>query len=132
MSIKLEFINLIIPKKTIEKKYPGGWEQLSFDRQINLDCGADWFDEDLYRAGAMNDMGIDIMLSELEKKGLKLYKGKGKLRQWNDVCVVYNFSDKPTLPCDWIDIRGSMASLKKNILPFPAPQLRNPFIRSRG
>ncbi len=114
MSVRLEFINLIIQRKVIEKKYSGGWNQLLFDRQGNLDCGSDWFDEHLYRTGAMNPMSIGIMLTELKKRGLKPYKGRGKSLKWNDVCVVDSFANKPTLPCDWIEIRAGMASLKKN------------------
>ena len=114
MSIKLEFINLIIPRKVIEEKYPGGWRQCLFDRQKNIDCGADWYDEHLYRSGAMNPMQIDFMLADLEKKGLKLYKGKGKFCKWNDVCVVDTCSNKSTFPCNWIDIQDGIASLKKD------------------
>lgn len=112
MSIRLEFINLIIPRKIIEKKYTGGWKQCLLDRQVSIDCGSNWYDDHLFRTGAMNAMDIECMLTDLEGMGFKPYKGRGKDLKWNDVCVVDTSSGKPTLQCDWIEIRDGKASLK--------------------
>lgn len=115
MSIKLEMINLILPRKIIEKKYPGGWRQCLYDSQDDIDCGVCWYDDHLFRKGAMNPMGIDLMITNLKEMGFKPYKGKGKQVKWNDACVVGSFAGEPTLPCDWIEIKDGMASLKTTI-----------------
>ena len=58
MAIKLEFYDLIVPIKTIQKKYPGGWKQCLKDHDGDIG-GRVWYDEHLFRDGAMspNDIG---------------------------------------------------------------------------
>ena len=58
MAIKLEFFDIIIPIKTIQKKYPGGWNQCLKDHDGDIG-GRGWYDEHLFRDGAMspNDIG---------------------------------------------------------------------------
>ena len=58
MAIKLEFFDIIIPIKTIKKKYPGGWKKCLKDHDGDIG-GRVWYDEHLFRDGAMspNDIG---------------------------------------------------------------------------
>ena len=58
MAIKLQFFDFIVTIKTIKKKYPGGWNQCLKDHN-NLIGGRVWYDEHLFRDGAMspNDIG---------------------------------------------------------------------------
>ena len=46
MAIKLEFLDLIVPIKTIKKKYQGGWKQCLKDHNGNIG-GRVWYDEHL-------------------------------------------------------------------------------------
>ena len=61
MAVQLEFINFIAPIETINEKYPGGWEQRLKDHQ-NLIGGRVWFDDYLFRDGAMNPMDIGSLV----------------------------------------------------------------------
>lgn len=63
MAVQLEFINFIAPIETINEKYPGGWEQRLKDHQ-NLIGGRVWFDDYLFRDGAMNPMDIGSLVEE--------------------------------------------------------------------
>lgn len=111
MAIQLECINLIIPIKTIEEKYSGGWQQFLSNYG---DIGT-WYDEHLFRVGAMNPMDIHLMLEKFENLGFTLYKGNSKNpKKWVDVCVVPS-----SVPCDWLDINGDTASFKGTNMSFP-------------
>ena len=57
MAIVLEFIDFVVRRATIEEKYPGGWEGCLDDHR-NLVAGRVWFDDHLFRVGAMSPMGI--------------------------------------------------------------------------
>ena len=81
MTIQLECINFIVPIKTIEKKYPGGWMQcLSDHGNIGV-----WYDEDLFRLGAMNPMDIGFMVDHWKKIGFHTHIGIKNPRKWVDV-----------------------------------------------
>jgi hypothetical protein len=54
VAIRLEFLNLIVPIKKIEKKYPGGWSQCLKDHQNAISHVA-WGDNYLFRAGGAMD-----------------------------------------------------------------------------
>ncbi len=112
MAVQLECINLVIPIKVIEKKYPGGWQQCQRDLGTD-EIGATWHDEHLVRQGAMNPMEIGSMISWWEAKGLKSAVGvtrAAKTAHWVDMCVI-DFSG-PTMPCDWVEVSYGTAYLK--------------------
>jgi len=111
MSIQLEFINLIVPIKTIEEKYPGGWEKCLTDH-IDLIGGRVWYDEFLFRDGAMNPMDIGHLVKQWEKFGFHTHDGGDKPTKWIDVCVVEVMFGGATLPCDWIEVDGDIAYLR--------------------
>jgi hypothetical protein len=108
MAIQLEFINFIVPIEIIIKKYPGGWDQCLKDHR-NLIGGRVWFDEYLFRDGAMNPMGIGSLVEEWQSRGFHTHNGNNMPNKWVDVCVVEALFGGATLPCDWIEIEGDVA-----------------------
>jgi hypothetical protein len=111
MSIQLEFINFIVPIMTIKEKYPGGWEQCLSDHE-NLIGGRVWYDEHLFRDGAMNPMDIGHLVEEWKKLGFHTHDGGDNPSKWVDVCVVEAMFGGTTLACDWIEVDGDTAFLK--------------------
>jgi len=101
MAIALEFIDLVVPVSIIEKKYPGGWERCLLDH-AELIGGAVWYDENLFRDGAMNPLDIESLVEQWGKLGMEPTDLRDGMRVWKDVCVVESMSGGPTLPCDWL------------------------------
>ena len=111
MSIHLEFINFIVPINTIKQKYPGGWEKCLADHS-NLIGGRVWYDEHLFRDGAMNPMDIGSLIDEWKERGFHTYDAEDNPSKWVDVCVVEASYGGATLPCDWIAIEDNTAFLR--------------------
>lgn len=115
MTIQLEFIDFIVPRSVIEKKYPGGWIQCLKDHE-NLIGGRVWYDEHLFRDGAMNPMDIEGLVNEWQRLGFNTHKenADGMPIEWLNVCVCESMLGGSTLKCDWIDvdINTQTASLK--------------------
>ena len=103
MAIQLEFINFIVPIKIIEKKYPGGWTQCLGDHK-NLIGGRVWYDDHLFRDGAMNPTDIGHLVDEWKKLGFHTHEGKNNPVKWVDICVVEAMFGGATLQCDWITV----------------------------
>lgn len=108
MAVQLEFIDFIVPIEVIKQKYPGGWEQCLKDHE-NLIGGRVWYDEHLFRDGAMNPADIGHLVDEWQSLGFHTHDGGDNPKRWVDVCVV---EAVPTLPCDWIEIEGNAAFKK--------------------
>lgn len=100
MSIATEFINFIVPIKTIQEKYPGGWGQCLKDHQ-HLIGGRVWYDEHLFRDGAMSSMDIERLVERWEAMGFEGIAENENRECWKDICVFE--MGGPTLQCDWID-----------------------------
>ena len=62
MAIQLEFIDLVVPRSVIEAMYPGGWDGCLSDHR-SLIGGRVWFDEYLFRDGAMNPTDIKALVT---------------------------------------------------------------------
>lgn len=99
MSIKIMFINFIVPIKTIKEKYLGGWEQCLLDHK-ELIGGRVYYDEHLFRDGAMNPMDMRNIIAKWGKLGFHIHDGD----KWVDACVVEGIFGRPIFPCDWIGI----------------------------
>ena len=110
MAIKLEFLDLIVPIKTIKKKYPGGWKQCLKDHN-GLIGGRVWYDEHLFRDGAMSPNDIAYLVEWWSEKGFKTLDQSDNPK-WLDLCVVQSTFGGPTKPCDWIVVSGRTAHLK--------------------
>ena len=98
MPVALEFINFIAPIATIKQKYPGGLEQCLRDS-----CPASWYDEHLFRTGAMNPMDIESMAKKWKKMGFQMTEKKNGRKMWKDFCVVGTFSG-PNVECEWLEV----------------------------
>lgn len=114
MSIQLEFINFVVPRNVIEQKYPGGWEQCLADHKP-LIGGRVWYDDHLFRDGAMNPGDIGMLVEEWGAKGFHTHDTDGeKPVRWVDVCVIEAMFGGVTLPCDWIELEGNTAFYKES------------------
>lgn len=103
MSVMNEFIDFIVPIKTIKQKYPGGWEQCLKDHDYSIGRCV-WYDNHLFRTGAMSPTDISHLISYWEDKGFTTFGYKdGVEHSWVDVCVYEHFLGGATLECDWID-----------------------------
>ena len=100
MSIATEFIDFIVPIQTIRDKYPGGWEQCLKDHE-HLIGGRIWYDEHLFRDGAMNSMDIESLVERWEAMGFEGIVVENNQKIWKDICVFE--MGGATLQCDWID-----------------------------
>lgn len=104
MAIALEFIDFIVPIATIKAKYPGGWEQCLIDHGHAIG-GRIWYDEHLFRDGAMNRMDIKSLVEHWHDMGFITYEtdDEGLPTKWRDVCVYESLFGGATLECDWIE-----------------------------
>ena len=103
MAIALEFIDFMVPIDTIRRKYPGGWEQCLRDH-APLIGGRVWYDEHLFRDGAMNSDDIMIVVDRWAALGFEVMETRGGRQHWKDVCEVVCLFGGVTLPCDWIEV----------------------------
>ena len=111
MAIQLEFINFIVPIEVIEEKYSGGWAQCLKDHE-DLIGGRVWFDEYLFRDGAMNPTDIGSILDHWQSLGFQFHDGEENPDKWLDACVVVAMFGGASLYCDWIEIDGDTAFYK--------------------
>ena len=112
MSIALEFIDFIVRRKTIELKYPGGWESC-LDDYSHLIGGRVWYDDHLFRDGAMDPTGVGYVVEHWEGMGfIGLSKSKDGTTAWNEVCVVESMFGGPTSPCEWLVCDENSAYLR--------------------
>jgi hypothetical protein len=102
MAIATEFIDFIVPIEVIRKKYPGGWEQCLKDHAQLID-GRVWFDEYLFRDGAMNPMDIESLVERWEAMGFVGIVEKDGKKYWQDICVCEGVFGGATLKCDWLE-----------------------------
>jgi hypothetical protein len=102
MAVMTEFLDLIVPIAVIEEKYPGGWEQCLIDHKPAIG-GRVWFDDHLFRDGAMNPEAMEVLLKEWWKMGFECSAEKDGQRYWKDVCVFEGMAGGWSLPCDWLE-----------------------------
>ena len=115
MAIATEFIDFIVPIQVIKDKYPGGWEQCLRDHK-NLIGGRVWYDDHLFRDGAMNPGDIESLVEHWEAMGFKGIVESDGQKYWKDICVFEMGGS--TLHCDWIDFdRESRAAFLKGMPP---------------
>lgn len=105
MAVKLEFLNIIVPIKNINRVYKGGFEQLKKD-YADIIGNRVWFDDHLLRDGAMNPYDMMQLISYWEAKGLNARKVVDDKENWHEMCVVDTLMG-PTLPCSWVQHKSS-------------------------
>jgi hypothetical protein len=105
MAISLEFYNVIIPIKNIKKcKEIGGFKGILKHHKKNGTIGRIWYDDYLYRDGAMSPGDTEEIGRFWEKQGLNLTKKVNGEEHWDELCVV-GFHEGPTLPCEWLEFK---------------------------
>jgi len=103
MPVALEFLDFIVPIHVIRAKYPGGWEQCLLDHRP-LIGGRVWYDDHLFRDGAMDPADIRELVEHWAGLGFEPTASRDGQTVWNDVCVIEGLFGGPTLPCDWIEL----------------------------
>lgn len=109
MAVLLEFIDFIVPISVIEEKHPGGWAWCRKRYE-----GAAWYDDHLFRLGAMSPDGIKHLVDQWIALGFEPKGDRNGQEYWKDCCVVEPMFGGKTLPCDWLEISedGRSAYLK--------------------
>lgn len=102
MAVELEFINFIVLISLIEQKYVGGWRQCRRDHRRAIGRRI-WYDEYLFRDGAMGQWDIKSLVDEWTAKGFEPFDESSGIKKWKDMAVVDKFAGL-TLPCDWLEI----------------------------
>jgi hypothetical protein len=112
MAIELEFIDFIVPIATIKAKYHGGWEQCLIDHQYAIG-GRIWYDEHLFRDGAMNRMDMKSLVEHWQSMGFTTYENndEGLPTKWCDVCVYESLFGGATLKCDWLNYDSKIGGI---------------------
>jgi hypothetical protein len=95
MGVSLEFIDFIVPIKIIEEKYPGGWAQPFIGGRV-------WYDDHLFRDGAMNPSDMGQLVAEWQDLGFQVVVEKDGTEHFQDACVVEWMFGGAVKPCDWI------------------------------
>lgn len=111
MSVALEFIDFVVRIDAIREKYPGGLEQCKEDHREAIGRRI-WFDDHLWRDGAMNPNDIHGLVEHWESLGFQGNEVRDGVKHWKDFCVVEGIFGGVTLPCDWIVVEDGFAYLK--------------------
>ena len=101
MAIQTEFIDFIVSIHAIRAKYPGGWEACLKDHAA-LIGGRVWYDDYLFRDGAMSPHDIGMLVEEWTALGLVGRAQVDGQECWIDFCVHEAMFGGATLPCAWL------------------------------
>lgn len=102
MPVRLEFLNIIIPIKSIEKAYKGGFEEF-MRYHFYMVGGKVWYDDYLVRDGVMDPTYMKPIIENLERRGLKGIVLKDGIEQWQDFCVIDELAELD-IPCSWLKL----------------------------
>lgn len=100
MAIHLEFINFVVLIEVIKEKYPGGWAACLEDHK-NLIGGRVWYDEHLFRDGAMNPNDMGRLVEEWRELGFQIEEEIDGEKIFKDACVTEALFGH-FHPCDWL------------------------------
>ncbi len=106
MAIQTEFIDFIVSVHAIRAKYPGGWEACLRDH-ASLIGGRVWYDDYLFRDGAMSPHDIGMLVEEWTALGLVGRAPVDGQDCWIDFCVHEAMFGGATLPCTWLVPHGA-------------------------
>lgn len=107
MAIALEFINFIVRRDAIDARYPGGWAQCLRDHRPLLG-GRVYYDDYLFRDGAMGPAGIDSLLKKWRARGIEPSGDAIGFEVAYDVCVI-DIIGGSLWPCGWLTRKGLIA-----------------------
>ncbi len=101
MAIQMEFIDVVVPISVIEQKYVGGLKKCLEDHKALIGERV-WYDQHLFRDGAMNAEDAESIVRQWKKIGFDVCEEQdGKPSKWKDVCV-HEMIWGTTLECDWL------------------------------
>ena len=83
MAIALESIDLIVPISKIRDKYPEG-RQACLNDHAHLIGGRAWYDEHLFKDGAMNPNDIRLMIQRWTSLWFETIEIKDGQQVWKD------------------------------------------------
>jgi hypothetical protein len=119
MAIALEFIDVIVPISKIREKYDGGFDACLRDHE-NLIGRQVWYDEHLFRNGAMEPNDIRLMVQRWNGLGFETIGVKDGQQVWQDICVVEGLFGGPTFFCAWLEFDASQRiAYRKGFSPGP-------------
>jgi hypothetical protein len=103
MAIACEFLSVLIPIKSIDTHFPGGF--VAFEKEYEHLCGRPpQSDGHLVREGAMSPVDVEEIVRYWQQKGCTTIESlPDGSKKWKDLCVVEAIFGGPTLPCDWIE-----------------------------
>lgn len=94
MAVLVEAISIIIRRKTIDEKYPGGWNAFVEDAPNRTLCA----DNKIARLGFMSPIDVQSFIKGLEKIGFN-YLVNGQSSEIAVIDQIKGFM----VPCDWLD-----------------------------
>lgn len=102
MSVHTEYYSVIIPIEKIKTcQSVRGFVGILEMKKDDIG-GRIYFDDYLYRDGAMGPMDVEDIVEFWKEQGLEPFEERDGEQYWKDLCVVDMFGG-PTLPCDWLE-----------------------------
>ena len=95
MAVLAEFLNVIVPVRTLEDRYPGGVEGYEHSCPNSSFCR----DEHLTRVGFMSPADVEWFVSSITANTTLTLLDRGK---FVDIAVVDTIFG-PTAPCSWLE-----------------------------
>jgi len=98
MPVLIETLSVVIKRKAIKEKYPGGLS--AFEVNAPFSGPVDFFcaDDDLAKVGFMTPADVGWFCDRMAEYGI------GSPEKPTDLVVVAACTEAPTRPCDWIEI----------------------------
>jgi hypothetical protein len=93
MPVMIEYINVIVTRKVLEEKFPGGIAAYEHSGPYLTFCS----DRYITRVGFMGPQGVHWFVRTLESKGLRYIRGGRS----EDIAVIDRLFG-PSVPCDWL------------------------------
>lgn len=107
--MQLEFINLIVPVRTINEKYPSGLKGYLNDHGSKLGR-VTWYDDHLVRGGGVMDSDMmEGLIAQWSRMGFQATEWVGGKEVWKDFCVVDSLGIS-LYDCDWLTFGSASRS----------------------
>jgi hypothetical protein len=113
MAVRLERIDVLVPVRVIEDRYPGGLAQCLSDH-LHLIGRRMWHDGRLLRDGALDPAGARRLVEGWQAIGVEALQWVGRRPRWKELCVVDTANGGATAPCAWLalDLGARIAWLR--------------------
>lgn len=98
MPVLIETLSVVIKRKAIREKYPGGFPAFEVDAPFSGPVDFFCADEDLAKVGFMTPTDVEWFCNRMAEHGI------GSPDMPTDLVVVAACTEAPTRPCGWIEI----------------------------